>query len=137
MSAEEIELRDRFTALAKRPEASWSPGSEVEIEDEVEFRVHADTEIVSGTLLGRPAQIRFRPVFARWEVSDGQSLSGFSRSLVFSNPGSHWAKAFALYEVDYKYSSSNWVFKAASWELESNKLTIAVIERERRTLLVG
>ena len=137
MSAEEIELRDRFTALAKRPQASWSPGFEVEIEDEVEFHVHADTEIVSGTLLGRPAQIRFRPVFARWEISDGQRPSGFSRSLAFSNPASHWAKAFVSYEVDYKYSNSSWVFKAASWELESNKLTIAVIERERRTLLVG
>lgn len=137
LSAEEIELRDRFTALAKRPVAWWSPGAEVEIEDEVEFQVQAETELVAGELLGRAAQIRFRPVSARWEIAGGNSLSGFSRRYAFSSPGNHWAKAFVLYEVDYKYSSSNWVFKAATWELESNKLSIAVVERERRTLLVG
>lgn len=136
-TAEEIELRDRFTALAKRPVARLSPGSEVECEDEVEFQVEAETEIVSGELLGKTAQIRFRPTSARWEISGGNGLSGFSRSYVFSSPGNHWAKAFVFYEVDYKYSSSNWVIKAATWELESNKLNIAVIERERRTLLVG
>jgi hypothetical protein len=41
------------------------------------------------------------------------------------------------YEVDDKYQSVNWVFAAASWELPSNKLLISVIERPRRTLLVG
>lgn len=137
MSAEEIELRDRFTALAKRPVAWSSPGSQVEIEDEVEFHVQAESELVSGTLLGRPAQVRFRPISARWEVSGGDNFSGFSRRHAFSNPGGHWAEAFVFYEVDYRYSSANWVFAAATWELESNKLNIAVIERERRTLLVG
>ena len=136
-SAEEIELRDRFTALAERPVAWWSPGAEVEIEDEIEFQVQAETDLIGGTLLGRAAQIRFRPISARWEISVGKSLSGFSRRYAFSSPGNHWAKAIVLYEVDYKYSSANWVFKAATWELESNKLSIAVIERERRTLLVG
>jgi hypothetical protein len=137
LTAEEIELRDKFTALAKRPLASFKPGSEVEIDDQIEFNVQADTEIVSGTLLGRAAQIRFRPVSARWEISEGQRLSGFSRGYAFSVAGNHWARAYVSYQVDYKYSSDNWVIKAASWELESNKLAIAVIERERRTLLVG
>jgi hypothetical protein len=109
----------------------------VEYEDEVEFQVQAETELIGGTLLGKSAQIRFRPISARWEISGGISLSGFSRGYAFSNPGNHWAKAHVFYEVDYRYSSSNWVVKAATWELESNKLSIAVIERERRTLLVG
>jgi hypothetical protein len=137
MTAEEIELRDRFTALVEKPTAWWSPGSEVEFEDEIELHVQASTEVVSGLLLGRPAQIRFRPVAARWELSNGRDLFGFHRGYAFSSPGNYWAKAFVSYEVDYKYSSANWVYNAASWELPSNKLTIAVIERERRTLLVG
>jgi hypothetical protein len=137
MTAEEIELRDRFTALAEKPTAWWSPGSEVEFEDEIELHVQASPEVVSGLLLGRPAQIRFRPVTARWELSNGRDLFGFHRSYEFSSPGNYWAKAFVSYEVDYKYSTANWVYNAASWELSSNKLTIAVVERERRTLLVG
>jgi hypothetical protein len=137
MTAEEIELRDRFTALAERPTAWWSPGSEVEFEDEIELHVQASTEVISGVLLGRSAQIRFRPVTSRWELSNGRDLFGFHRSYAFSSPGNYWAKALVSYEVDYKYSSANWVYKAASWELASNKLSIAVVERERRTLLVG
>jgi hypothetical protein len=137
MTAEEIEIRDRFTALAERPTAWWSPGSEVEFGDEIELHVQASTEVISGTLLGRSAQIRFRPVSARWELSTGKDLFGFHRTFAFSSPGSYWAKAYVAYEVDYKYSSGNWVYQAASWELGANKLTVAVIERERRTLLVG
>ena len=137
MTAEEIELRDRFTAMADKPSAWWSPGSEVEFEDEIELHVQASTEVISGVLLGRSAQIRFRPVTARWELSNGIDLFGFHRSYAFSSPGNYWAKAFVSYEVDYKYSSVDWVYKAANWELASNKLSIAVVERERRTLLVG
>lgn len=137
MTAEERELRDRFTALAEKPSAWWSPGSEVEFEDEIELHVQASTEVISGTLLGRSAQIRFRPVSARWELSTGKDLFGFHRTFAFSSPGSYWAKAYVEYEVDYKYSSGSWVYQAASWELGANKLSIAVIERERRTLLVG
>jgi hypothetical protein len=137
MTAEEIELRDRFTAMADKPLAWWSPGSEVEFEDEIELHVQASTEVISGVLLGRSAQIRFRPVTARWELSNGRDLFGFHRSYAFSSPGSYWAKAFVAYEVDYKYSSANWIYNAASWELASNKLSIAVVERQRRTLLVG
>ena len=137
VTAEEIELRDRFTALAEKPAAWWSPGSEVEFEDEIELHVQASTEVISGVLLGRSAQIRFRPVTARWELSNGKDLFGFHRSYSFTSPGNYWAKAYVAYEVDYKYSTANWVYNAANWELASNKLSIAVVERERRTLLVG
>jgi hypothetical protein len=137
MTAEEIEIRDRFTAMVQRPTAWRSPSSEVEFGDEIEFHAQANTEVFTGALLGRSAQIRFRPVSARWELSDGKSLFGFHRTLAFSTLGNFWAKAYVAYEVDYKYSSGNWVYQAASWELGSNKLSIAVIERERRTLLVG
>ncbi len=133
----ELELKDKFTAFAARPVAWFSPGGEIEIQDPVLFFVEADTEITFGTLLGKPAQIRFRPVAARWELSNNQSIFGFTKSHSFDQVGSYTARAFVRYEVDYKYQSSAWVYAAASWELPSNKLTVSVIERERRTLLVG
>lgn len=136
-SQAEIELRDKFTAWAEKPIASWRPGGEVEILDPIEFRVQAETAVVTGTLLGRSAQIRFRPVASRWEISNGSELYGFYKSHSFDAPGSFFARAFVKYQVDYKYASSSWVFGAARWELGSNKLSIVVIERERRTLLVG
>lgn len=136
-SQAEIELRDKFTALAQRPLALWGPGGEVEILDPIELRVQAEAAVVSGTLLGRSADIRFRPVAARWEISTGSELYGFHKNHSFDAPGTYIARAFVRYEVDYRHSSANWVFSAAQWELSSNKLAIVVIERERRTLLVG
>ncbi len=133
----ELELKDKFTAFASRPLAWYSPGGEIEIQDPVEFSVDVDTEVTSGLLLGKTAQIRFRPVAARWELSNNQSLFGFIKTHRFDQIGGYTARAFVKYEVDYKYQSSTWVFAAASWELPSNKLTLSVIERERRTLLVG
>ncbi len=136
-SQTERELRGKFTAKASRPIASWAPGGEIEFGDPIELRVQADAEVVSGTLLGRQAQIRFRPISARWEVSDGSNLYGFQKTHSFDLPGSFVIRAYVSYEVDYKHTLGNWVFNAARWELGANKLTIAVIERERRTLLVG
>jgi hypothetical protein len=133
----EIELRGKFTALATRPISSWAPGGEVEIQEPIELRVDSETELFSGTLLGRSAQIRFRPVSTRWEISDGSELYGFRKYHSFNAAGSYFAKAFVKYEVDYRHFDSNWVFSAARWELSANKLAIVVIERERRTLLVG
>jgi hypothetical protein len=134
---QETELREKLTAFASRPVAWWSPGGELEFLDPLQFRVQADTELVEGLLLGKLAQIRFRPVSARWELSDGHTLYGFSNSHTFENSGIFSAVANVRYEVDYKYQAANWVYSAASWELPSNKLIISVIERQRRTLLVG
>lgn len=136
-SQEEIELRDKFTAFAAQPTAWWSPGGEVEYLDPIALHLEAQSQVVSGTLLGKAAQIRFRPVFARWEISNGQNLVGFHRTHSFEQPGSYSAQGYVAYEVDYKYASANWVLDAAEWELASDKLTIRVIARERRTLLVG
>lgn len=132
-----VELRDKFTALATRPMASWNPSGEVEFLDVIGLKVRAETEVVSGNLLGKPAQIRFRPVSSRWELSNGDVLYGFNKNHSFDSPGTYLAQAQVKYEVDYKYASSDWVFEAAQWELGSNKLTIPVIERKRVTLLVG
>lgn len=133
----EIELRDKFTAVVSRPIAGWEPGGEVEFADPVELWVRADTEVVAGSLLGKSAEIRFRPVAARWEITDGVELYGFQKSFSFTAPGTFVARAFVSYQVDYRHASGSWVLNAAQWELGANKLTIAVIERERRTLLVG
>ncbi len=136
-SEEEIELRAKFTALATKPRAWWSPGVEVELTEPIELGVDADTEQVAGALLGKPALIRFRPVSVRWEVSDGAALYGFRKSHSFDAPGTYLARAHVKYEVDYQYAHEGWVFSAARWELGSNKVSIPVIERQRRTLLVG
>lgn len=136
-SRQESELRDKFTAFASKPVAWLSSAGEIEILDPVVFSVLAETEVIDGVLLGKPAQIRFRPVAARWELSNDQRFYGFTNTHSFADVGNYGAKAFVKFEVDYKYQSAGWVYDAAAWELPSNTLHVDVIERERRTLLVG
>lgn len=131
------DLSDRFTALSERPFAWWEPGGAVEFEDPATFYVSQNDLVVVGNLLGRTAQIRFRPVSARWTFSDGQRGSGFAFTTSFAEVGSYQAIAHVKYEVDYLLSGGTWELSAAAWELTSQTMSIPVVEFPRRTLLVG
>ncbi len=130
------QLEDRLTAISNRPYAWWEPGGEIEFDDPARFLVSGNDLDFEGELLGKTAQIRFRATNARWEFSDGASQSGFEIAKSFADIGDYRAQAFVRYSVDYKISGSQWVVGAASWELESNTLSVKVIELPRRTLLV-
>ncbi|MEY3561054.1 MAG: hypothetical protein RL068_206 [Actinomycetota bacterium] len=130
------DLSDQFTAKSQKPTAWWNPGDQVEYDEMARFYVTRTTLEVSGELLGKPAQIRFRPISARWEFGDG-SGNGFTSDHSFARVGNYRVIAFVTYQVDYKYSGSTWVQNAATWELASNELRVPVVEYPRRTLLVG
>jgi hypothetical protein len=133
----EDDLSDRFTAVSEKPFAWWEPGDEVEFEDPATFHISQKEIVVSGELLGKAAQIRFRPISARWSFSDGQRGSGFAFTTSFAQVGTYQANGHVGYEVDYKMAGGAWVLSAASWELSAPTLTIPVVEYPRRTLLVG
>jgi hypothetical protein len=130
------DLSDQITARSQKPTAWWDPGDQVEYDEMARFYVTRTTLEISGELLGKPAQIRFRPISARWEFGDG-SGNGFTADHSFALVGNYRVIAFVAYQVDYKYAGSAWVQNAASWELASNELRVPVVEYPRRTLLVG
>ena len=128
--------KDTLTGYSNRPLASWLPGGELVVLDPARFFVDVNNRTTTGTLLGSSAQIRFTASSVLWEFSDGQGASGVNAMRSFEEAGSYQAVAVVSYRVDYRIAGSSWVLGASTLALESNRLSIEVVEPPRRTLLV-
>ena len=131
----EEQVMDVFTAYAAAPFAYFSPNREIEITEPVSFGVNLGGGTHGGSLFGSPAEIRFVPSGVGWTFSDGQSGSGSSLVVAFSDPATVTAYANVQYRIDYRLPSANWVLGAASASLNSNTLSLQVIDPPRRSLL--
>lgn len=129
------ELTDQFTAYATPPFAFLSPSAEVEIGEIVSFGVNVGGGTHGGLLFGSAAEIRFVATGVSWFFSDGQALSGRFVSASFGNPQQITARASVSYRIDYRYPASSWVLGAANASLDSNQLSLRVIDPPRRSLL--
>ncbi|WP_344296703.1 PKD domain-containing protein [Agromyces neolithicus] len=67
------------------------------------FVADASTEVVSGTLLGQPADVRFTPVGYRWVHSDGANVAS-------SSPGATWS---ALGVAEFTPTDTSHVYAAS------------------------
>ena len=130
------EVSDVFGATSRTPFAYWSPGSEVEVGLTASFFVELVAGEFAGNLLGRSATIRFEPVTARWQFSDGEAISGFGADRIFQVPGSLSAVAKVRVRASYQFAGGTWQQSDAEIWLSSNELAISVVEIPRRTLLV-
>lgn len=132
----EEEISDVFGASSKRPLAYWEPGGEVEVLVAANFTAQLTAGEFDGTLLGRAAKIRFEPVEAQWEFSDGTRGSGFSYSRTFESKGSFTAIAKVRVKPSYRFAGGDWQHSNVKIWLRSNQLSISVVEIPRRTLLI-
>jgi len=130
------EVSDVFGATSRRPIAFWIPGGEVEVGVPASFFVELAAGEFAGNLLGRSANIRFEPIAARWQFSDGETGSGFSVERIFESPGSLSAVAKVRVRASYRFDGGSWQQSDAEIWLSSNELAISVVEIPRRTLLV-
>lgn len=130
------EVSDVFGATSRRPFAYWSPGGKVEVGVPASFFVELAAGEFAGNLLGRSANIRFEPIAARWQFSDGETGSGFSVERIFDSPGSLSAVAKVRVRASYRFDGGSWQQSDAEIWLSSNELAISVVEIPRRTLLV-
>jgi len=130
------EVSDVFGATSRRPIAFWIPGGEVEVGVPASFFVELAAGEFAGNLLGRSANIRFEPIAARWQFSDGETGSGFSVDRIFDSPGSLSAVAKVRVRASYQFDGGSWQQSDAEIWLSSNELAISVVEIPRRTLLV-
>lgn len=129
------QLEDIFKASISNPRA-WLVGPEdPEPYEEISFEVDAVPVSISGSLSGRSATIRFRPVGFSWSFSDGQSGQGRQIAHAFDAEGDMFARALVRYEVDYQVSGA-WSQSVASWSLSSNQVRVRVVDPPRRALLV-
>lgn len=129
------QLEDIFRASISNPRA-WLLGPEdPEPFEDVGFAVEATETSVTGSLSGRAATIRFRPVFFSWTFSDGGSGQGSSVRHAFEVEGRMSARAQVRFEVDYQLNGA-WSQSVASWSLGSNQVVVNVVDPPRRALLV-
>ena len=130
------QVSDVFGATSRRPFAYWSPGGEVEVGVPASFFVELAAGEFAGNLLGRSATIRFEPIAARWQFSDGEETSGFSADRIFESPGNLGVVAKVRVRASYQFDGGTWQQSDALIWLRSNELSISVVEIPRRTLLV-
>jgi hypothetical protein len=131
------ELRGQLRARSGTALATWSPGGELEIDEIATFDVSFASKTVSGTLLDRSATIRFTAVSHRWVFSDGDRATGQRVEKSFYDPANQSAQGYVRVRVDYRFADGSWVVGAMEGEIASNRLELRVIERPRKTLLVG
>ncbi len=130
------QVSDVFGATSRRPFAYWIPGGEVEVGVPASFFVELTAGEFAGNLLGRSANIRFEPIAARWQFSDGEETSGFSADRIFESPGNLSVVAKVRVRASYQFDGGTWQQSDAVIWLRSNELSISVVEIPRRTLLV-
>jgi hypothetical protein len=127
--------RDEFAARVPTPQLLLSPGP-FRVAAEIEFRVATSTAVTAGTLLGQAAEIRFRPVASVIIAGDGTSLRGFGATHRYREVGLYLAQAVVTYQVDYRLGSGSWVLNAAVLDSVSNTVSVQILERRKRTLLI-
>lgn len=128
---------EAFTAHATAPFAYLRPSSQAEVFEFVNFGVSRGGGEHAGELFGQPASIRFVAISIAWTFSDGQRMSGQFVSTSFSEPRIIRATARVNYRIDYRRPQGSWVLGAALASLDSNQLSLLVVDPPRRSLLVG
>ena len=105
------------------------------------FYATGDAHVVTGTLLGQPASVRFTPIAWHWNYGDGTASTSASPGGTWAQlgirefdatPGSHLYTAKASYTVgldieyaaEYQYAGQPWLPIAGTLLLPANDLTI-------------
>jgi hypothetical protein len=116
------------------------------------FYADSGSQIVDGTLLGRPASVRFTAVGWRWTYGDGQSAALDSPGASWASVGirefeatatSHVYRAEGEYSVgltklfvaEYRFGGALWTPIAGSLPVRAAPLTVVVGDAD--TVLVG
>ncbi|HVL63504.1 MAG TPA: hypothetical protein VM430_19155 [Microbacterium sp.] len=79
------------------------------------FVANANPEVVSGTLLGQPADVRFTPVGYRWAHSDGGTVAS-------STPGATWS---ALGVAEFTATDTSHVYSASGEHTVTLRVSLA------------
>lgn len=112
----------------------------------------ASVEVISGTLLGRPAQVRFTPTVFEWSYGDGATrrsstggaswsalnlaeLSDTSTSHAYAARGDYTLTVSVVLSAEYQFAGSTWRPIAGTLTLPGGSTTISV--KTIKTVLVS
>ncbi|MBN9607396.1 MAG: PKD domain-containing protein [Actinomycetales bacterium] len=103
----------------------------------------ASTHIVSGTLLGRPAAVRFIPIGYAWNYGDGGTRSSgtggapweslglgefepTATSHIYFAPGTYTITLRVTYRAEYRFDGSGWAQVVGTLTVPANDLVVTV-----------
>ncbi|WP_241533916.1 hypothetical protein [Clavibacter michiganensis] len=112
----------------------------------------ATEQVVDGTLLGRPAQVRFVPVSFTWDHGDGtsttvqgpgaswkalgqQDFTATDTSHVYGTVGDQQVTLTIAYSPSYRFDGGGWQQIAGTLPVQVGPVTIHVVQGS--TVLVG
>lgn len=120
-----VTLRDIASFRPATPGNGMEPGGWAVVGLPANFVAAASVEVVSGTLLGQPADVRFTPVGYRWSHSDGgivesgtpgaswevlgqREFSPTPTSHVYAASGEYTAELEVALRAEYRFAGSPW-----------------------------
>jgi hypothetical protein len=120
-----VTLRDIASFRPATPGNGMEPGGWAVVGLPANFVAAASVEVVSGTLLGQPADVRFTPVGYRWSHSDGavvesgtpgatwaalgqREFSPTVTSHVYAGPGEYTVALAVVVRAEYRFAGSPW-----------------------------
>lgn len=112
-----VTMRDIASFRPAEPGNGMEPGGWAVVGLPANFVAESSVQTLSGTLLGRPAEVRFHPVAYRWTHSDGAVVQT-------STPGSTWE---ALGQAEFTETATSHVY-AASGEYTVDVAVVFVAE---------
>lgn len=139
-----VTLRDIASFRPATPGTGMEPGGWAVEGLPANFMAEASVQVVSGTLLGQPAEVRFTPVGYRWSHSDGGAVESAGPGASWKNlgqrefsetPTSHTYAVAGEYTVELSVVlRAEYRFAGSEWRSVAGALTVA---GEPRRVLVG
>lgn len=125
--------------------ATVYPGPKVTAGQMAAFRSNPSLHFESQQILGRQAEVQFKPAWLGWQFSDGPRVQGINVKRVFEVAGKYRAWAIASYFVSYRVvGESTWQYVPGQISILSNVLELDVSvnipappDKPPKPLLVG
>ncbi|WP_438853847.1 hypothetical protein [Agromyces sp. M3QZ16-3] len=140
-----VTLRDIASFRPTVPSGGMQPAGWAVVGLPANFIGEASVETRSGTLLGRPAEVRFHPVAYRWAHSDGAlvqaadpgatwgelGLAEFTAtptSHAYAASGRYTVEPIVVYVAEYRFDGSAWRWIDGTLSLPAPPLSVLVGE---------
>lgn len=147
-----VRLSDLIRFRPAPPISRMEPNGWTVVGLQTNFFALAAPQLQYGSLLGRPASVRFTPVRYRWDYGDGSALSTpvkgagwallgqaeFSRtatSHLFRSPGSFSVSLYATFIADYRFAGMDWTRIEGALVVPAERLRLVAVQA--KTVLVG
>ncbi|KRC61012.1 hypothetical protein ASE14_08660 [Agromyces sp. Root81] len=140
-----VTLRDIASFTPAKPGNDMEPGGWAVEDLPANFVAEASAQVVSGTLLGQPADVRFTPVGYRWLHSDGgvvesgrpgatwatlgqREFTATGTSHVYAESGEYTVSLEVVLRAEYRFAGSGWRSIAGTLAVASDPQRVLVGE---------